>query len=407
MMRQGRWLAWSVWMLSAAAHAVDVDTHLHDASHADSALNYADETLSGDWSGARTRWAAQGVHVNLALKTDLLRHRGGLRSGAQAMWHLEAEVAADFDRLYGWKGWAGHLQIVDDRGGRVNERAVGSLMGVSNLEVNPAATRVLHAWVQYEAGAGHLATLVGLYPVDSEFSVIESAAMFSHPAYGPPADLSLTNKASLFPVSALGVRVKAQSAGQADYVQVALLDALPDDPNTEIRLRAQEGAFGIAEWGRMWPQGKLAVGAWAYSKRAPDQVDNTAQRRYGGYLLADSVLWQRNDTTRVHGFVRYSGTDGHTTALGRVLNLGLRVAAPFAGRPNDTLGLAFTRGFTSAGYRQVQGATAHEDAVEIAYRWQATPYCVLQPLLQRQRHPSANPALRESTVAGLRIEVIL
>jgi porin len=416
-----------LFLLAAVAMTCVPTVHAGDADPA-----YADDTLTGDWAGARNRWATAGVNVDLALKTDIFSNHGGLGSGGQAMWQFEVGVSADFEKLHGLSGLSGYLKILDNRGGRTNERHIGSFMGASNLEVSPAATRIFHAWLQHEAFDGRLSTLVGLYPIDSEFSVVETASMFSHPAYGPPADLSLTHRPSIFPVSAFGVRLRGQSSDGANYLQAALLDGVAGDPDhpkaTHIRFKDGEGVFAIAELGRKpgsgdndpASPGKLAVGVWGYSARAPDLVDVTAagdpilRRRYGGYLLGETVLWRigGEEERRINGFFRYSGTDGNSTAIRRALNIGVRIDGPLSGRPDDAIGIAFTRGYMGAKYRQAQAlagfdTAAREDALEIGYRAQIYPWLIVQPLVQHHRHPAADPSVRDSTLVGIRFEVVL
>lgn len=400
----------------------------------ESGINYSEDTLSGDWGGARTRWAGAGVNVELGFKADVFRNRGALGSGGQTMWQLDARVRGDLEKIFGWDGMSAYVQIIDDRGGRSNGRQVGSFMGVSNLEVDPASTRIFHAWVQKEAFDGQLSTLLGLYPIDSEFQVIDSAGMFSHPAYGPTAELSLTRGPSIFPVSAFGVRLRGQSADGAAYVQAALLDGVPGDPDhpkgTHIRFREGDGSFGIIELGlksvapkgstEAPPAGKLAIGTWGYTAQVPDLVDVDAngnpinRSSRGAYILAERELWRLGDDPGrgVIGFFRYSGTSGDTTEIRRTLNVGLRFNGLLPGRAEDALGVAYTRGSMGTKFRQAQAAggiaaTSYEDALEVGYRVQANKWLVVQPLAQRIRNPGADQSVPHSTVLGVRVEMAL
>ncbi len=387
------------------------------------------DTLTGDWNGTRTRWAETGVEISANFKTDILHNSGGIKSGTQSMLHTDLAMSADFHALYGWSGLTGYLQIIDDRGGRSNANHVGSsLMGVSNLEVNPASTRLFHAWLQQRSEDGRYSALFGLYPVDSEFSTMATAGMFSHPAYGPTAELSLTNLPSIFPISTLGLRLRGQD-GTA-YAQIAILDGVAGDPEhpkgTHIRFKAGEGAFVIAEIGqqRVAPEGsadgdapgKLALGLWGYTRKGNDLVSldgggNPVKRpRYGGYILGEARLGHLGDhwVRSVDGFIRLSATDGDSSALKGALNIGLKINGLIAGRSQDALGIAYTRGFVGAKYRQSEGsATAYEDALEIGYRTAVNEWLIIQPQIQRIRNAGASPTVKDSTLVGLRIEVAL
>lgn len=394
--------------------------------------DYTEGTLTGDWNGARSRWAESGVEVSANFKADVFYNHGGLKSGTQSMLQTDLGIAADFQKLYDWQGMSGYLQVIDDRGGRSNGRHVGSFMGVSNLEVDPASTRLFHAWLQKSSEGDRFSALFGLYPVDSEFSVIETAGMFSHPAYGPTADMSLTNLPSIFPISALGLRLRGQTEDGQTYAQMAVLDGVAGDPNdpkgTHIRFKDGEGAFVIAEVGRVRPApdtgeaapGKLAFGLWGYTARGDDLVDRDGagnpvqRRRFGGYVLGETRLAdiEGNAARGIDGFFRISASDGDSSPLEHALNLGMRINGPLASRPQDAVGIAYTRGNVGSKYRQAQAAvgvatTDYEDALEIDYRMAVNAWLVVQPQIQHIRHPSADPTIRDSTVYGVRVEVAL
>lgn len=418
-------IRWSLLFAAALTGCVFAD---------EAGINYAEDTLSGDWGGGRTRWAGAGVNVEMGLKADIFRNRGALSAGDQTMWQLDARIRGDLEKIFGWKGMSAYTQIIDNHGGRTNSRHVGSFMGVSNLEVDQESTRFFHAWVQKEAFDGQLFALVGLYPIDSEFQVIDSAGMFSHPAYGPTAELSLTRGPSIFPVSAFGVRLRGQSTDGATYVQAALLDGVPGDPNhqkgTHIQFNEGDGSFGIIELGAKSvaakdstaapPASKLAIGAWGYTARVPDLIDVDAdgspinRSSRGAYILAERELWRiGGDSARgVTGFFRYSGTDGDSTEISRALNIGLRFNGLVPGRAEDAIGIAYTRSSMGTKFRQVQeaggiNAATYEDALEIGYRAQVNKWLVVQPLAQRIRNPGADQSVPHSTIFGVRVEMAL
>ena len=119
--------------------------------------------------------------------------------------------------------------MIDDRGNGSNAHA-GSLMGISNIEVPVPTARVFHAWVQKGFFDDRLSLLAGIYPIDSEFFTMESAANLLHPAYGTSADLALTNTPSIFNNAAFGLRGKLLSDDRTLYAMGAVLDGVPNDP---------------------------------------------------------------------------------------------------------------------------------------------------------------------------------
>jgi porin len=405
---------------------------------------------AGTTATAEQEGKAPATTFSAVYKLDLLSTQGGGDSDAGGMGNLDLMLRADLDQALGWQNTIAYLHVLANHGAKINGNHTGSLMGTSNIEVPTDTAKLFHAWLQHSYLDDRLSLLAGLYPIDSEFSVMESAGLFLHPAYGPPADLSLTRGPSIFNTSAFGVRVRWNGIERDRYAMAALLDGIPGDPakphGTHIRFDAGDGAFAIAELGFTPPErghvmeptdpssprtqgddirlhekyesfGKYAFGVWGYSERVDDLVDrvggNPVQRRSrGAYLLAEKTLYRMPGSPVRHlaGFARLSRTDGDSTAIDQTINIGLRLRAPFNTREDDIVGIAFTHGRLGDKYRQAQAAigaatASAESALEATYRYQANDWLALQPMLQYIRHPGGDPALSNVKVVGVRIEI--
>jgi porin len=416
--------------------------------------NYATETLTGDWSGLRSAWLKQGVNVEAGLKVDHMHNRRGASArGGTTMRHLDLKLRADLDPLFGLSGTTAYIHAIDDRGTGANDRHFGSLMGVSNIEVPVSTSRFFHAWIQQTFQEEQWALLVGLYPVDSEFSVMDSAGVLLHPAYGASAEFALTRGPSIFNNAAFGLRLKWQAPDRTLYAMGAVLDGIPGDPNnpkgTHIQFNKGDGTFSIAEIGwtpleyghvfeppdptrtlrtpevreheKYGGHSKYAAGLWRYSSQVNDQFDldargNSQQRHsWGGYLLAERTLLSLGEDPGRHltAFARYAFTDGNSTPIRDQLNLGISLRGPFASLPNDAMALAWTGARLASKYRAAQWrdrvvrSTHGEDAIELTYRAALTPWFSLQPSLQWIKHPGGDAAVKDSMVTGLRLEIVL
>jgi porin len=399
--------------------------------------NYAEDTLTGDWGGARSAMAKKGVTLDLGYKVDFLRNtKGGIERGGRPISHVDVKLAADFEKLMNWSGGSAYVNFIQDHGGKVNARQVGSLTGVSNIEVASNTNRLLHAWLQQEFADGRGALLMGLYPIDSEFATLDSAGVFVHPPYGATADIALTRGPSIFNTSSFGFRGRWLSAGRSAYIQAAVLDGIPGDPTnprgTHIKFNKGDGIMSIAEVGLKPGAAKVdgakkedeseriekyAAGLWRYSSKVNDQLDLEAdgvtpvrRRSAGWYALAEKTLYQAKDGADLAGFVRVSGTDGDSTQIKQAVNLGIRVKALLPGRSDDVFGLAYTRASLSSKWRSVQTAagtdtTAFEDAWEATYRIQAGKWLAVQPVIQRINHPGGLTARGAANIVGARVEV--
>ncbi|MDK9701662.1 MAG: carbohydrate porin [Sulfuritalea sp.] len=418
----------------------------------EAAPDYASLTLTGDWNGARSELWQRGLAFEAGLKFDSLRNRGGTANGSQTVSHLELKLRADLEKLLGWSDAVAYVNTDTDGGAGINARRSGSLMGVSNIEVPVPTTRLFHAWLQKGFLDSRFSILAGLYPIDSEFFTMDSAATLLHPAYGTPADLALTSSPSVFNNAAFGIRAKWLAENRDWYAMGALMDGMPNDPArpkaTAIRFGRGDGAFVIGEIGwmplefghlfepvdpaqvRQTPGlvahekygglSKYAIGFWRYGNRVPDQLDIDAdgtalqRRSQGAYVLAERTLFSLGgDAGRdVTAFGRYAFSSGHSTAIDRMWNLGVRVRGPFAGRVDDSVAVGWTRGRLAPKWRALQAAAgtdtaAAEDAVEITWRVAIRQWFQLQPSLQHVRHPGGTAAARHATLIGARVELTL
>lgn len=415
--------------------------------------DFAADTLTGDWGGARSAWHRRGLSTEFVWKFDALRNvRGGVRTGGAMMGNLDAKFGADLDALLGWSGGFAFLHVLNHQGGRFNAEHVGSLLGVSNIEVAARATRLFHVWVQQTAFQERLSALVGLYPIDSEFQVLDSAGVFIQPPYGPTADIALTRGPSIFNASALGLRVKLQTRDRTLYGQAAVLDGIPGAPGnprgTHIRFDKNDGIMTIAEFGykpyerghvfepvrpedvpqtpqlreheRIEGVSKYAAGLWRYSVRVDDLVDvdgdgNPLRRKSRGwYVLGEqTVLREAADPRQgLSLFCRYSATDGDSTPIRYAANLGFSYRGAIPGRDADVLAVGYTRAGLGHKFRQAFAAggglpAQREDALEVTYRISLNAWSAVQPMVQRYRHPGGDAAVPSATVIGARIELLL
>ena len=430
----------------------EIHRHLHHVEHeGEDPPDFAGTTLTGDWGGRRSEAWQAGWTFDGTVTVDALRNRGGQRNGGSAMTNIDLRATADLEKLAGWTGATAYVNVLYSGGSRVNGNYTGSLMGVSNIEVAAPTARLFQAWIQQNFFNDQFSVLAGIYPIDSEFSVIESASILVHPTFGAPGDLSQTYVPSIFNSAALGVRAKWVSADRALYGMAAVMNGVAGDPDATrsyfFRSSAGQGAFAIGEIGwkpsekgftlnpvepvdtvptdelydreRFTGEGKYALGLWRYSKPPPDQyaVDADGQpardHAQGGYVLAENTLFGLGEKGRdVSAFARYSWSNGRATAIDRTWNLGVRVRGPLASRPDDVLAIGAVHGGLSSGYRSTQAAggnptAASENVLEVSWRAVLTRYLAVQPVAQWIRHPGGGADAERATLFGVRMQLVL
>lgn len=381
------------------------------------------ETLSGNWGGARSSLHEKGVTVKLTHKSDLLANTaGGVSRGSVWLANSEARVSLDLDKLAGWDATTAFFQYHLQHGGKSINNYVGSFAGVDNIESNTNAGQFFQAWLQKNSADDSLSVLGGLYAIDSEFYVTETSGLFIQPPYGMSAEMSQTGKNGppIFPVGALGLRVKYSASGY--YLQGALTDGVPGNPvnpqGTQIRLDRGDGTLAIVEFGANTsaegkPYNKTALGFWRYTARAernpalaPANVDAFGNPlRYqdrGFYFLAERTPCAAYPA--LSGFVRFGAANQDIYQADWSGSLGMQYQGPFDGREGDTAGIAVTTIHTSGWHRRLNAAKSAETTIEMTYRAQLQPWLAIQPMLQRIFNPNMDPVLRDAWLAGVRIE---
>lgn len=381
------------------------------------------ETLSGNWGGARSSLYDKGITVELTHKSDMLANTsGGVARGAVVLMNSEAAVNMDLGKLAGWDATTVFIQYHVQHGNKSINNYAGSFAGVDNIETGTSTGQFYQAWLQKNSADDSLSVLAGLYAIDSEFYVTETSGLFLQPPYGMSAEMAQTgqNGPPVFPLGALAVRVKYASSGY--YVQGALTDGVPGNPNnpqgTHIRLDKGDGSLAVVELGFNTSEegksfNKTAVGLWRYSARADDLMDvdalgNPLRRTdQGFYFLAERTLRAEQDdpTQGLSGFIRFGTVNKDVYQADWSGSLGLTYQGLFDGRDDDTAGIAVTTSHAGSKYRQLNASDSSETVVEITYRAQLQPWLSVQPMVQRIFNPNMDANLRDAWVAGMRLEV--
>jgi len=366
------------------------------------------------------------VHYQAVYKADLLH---GLSHGIDHHTHF----LGNLDVKLGWRGRSmdvgttrALLHVLSNHGDKPNE-FIGSAQGISNIETPANTTKVFQAWLEQGFLDDHLALLVGLLDLNSEFYVTDSSALFIHPAFGTGSELGQTgrNGPSTFPTASAAVRARL-NLGQG-YLLGAIFDGVPGDPNnprgTHVRFDKGDGVLQIAEAGIGLEQGKLpgklALGAWRYAAQFDDQTDVDASgapvRRHdrGVYLLFDYPLLALDAAVGrgLNAFLRAGTANPDINQFRYAVDAGTTLRGPIASRPDDAVAIGFAYERHSSKFRDLAIAAAErsirgEVSVELDYRAQVQPWLVLQPNLQYLRH-HGDQAGTIGWLAGLRVEITL
>jgi porin len=371
----------------------------------------------------------RGIVVEAAYTTDLFSNVvGGLRRGATALHNLDVTLALDGEALLGWTGGSVFVYVLATGGGSITELA-GDLQGVSNIEA-PAAWRVYEAWVEQRLFGNRLSVRAGLYDVNSEFYVAESAAMFVNSAQGIGPDFSQSGHAgpSIFPASALGLRLAADVAEGLTW-RTVVSNGMPGDPDepwlTRIRLSSEDGLLVTSELAHRQGETdfdqrtyqKIALGAWVYTGAFPGvRADSTSGRERlhqgnrGVYGLVERAIFHepRAAGQGLTVFGRIGLADPNVNQLRLAWGGGAVYTGLIPGRDEDQLGLAVAAAQNGTQFIEAEKADGRpcarsEIAFEFTYAASPVPWLTVQPDLQYIVRPGASPDLANAFVAGVRL----
>lgn len=331
---------------------------------------------------------------------------GGIRRGARYLDNLDMLVEADMERALGWRGARIHLYGLYNNGRSIG-RLAGDTQAVSNIEAGVSALRLYEAWIDQKIGR-HVSLRAGLYDLNSEFDSIEAAGLFVGSAHGIGTDIAQSGRGgpSIFPSTALAARVQVAPAS-GWRLRAAVLDGVPGDPDhprrTTVRLGDGDGALMIGEVEAPLGEAKLLLGHWRYTARFDRHDGGVGRGNAGTYVRGAFPLAVRGNR-RLAGFARLGAARGRFNMFDRFASAGLTFSGWVPGRDEDAFGLAFAGAFTAAAYRVATGAGASELAFEATYRARLTDWLSLQPSVHYIRNPSADPAIADALVLGLRFE---
>ncbi|MDQ7040559.1 MAG: carbohydrate porin [Rhodothermus sp.] len=313
------------------------------------------------------------------------------------------------------------LYGLGNQGGTISER-IGVAQSLSNIEA-PTSWRLYEVFVEHMVDQGHLSLLAGLYDLNSEFDVLSAAELFLNSSFGigPEFANSRSEGPSIFPVTALGLRIRFVpwwTPYHAGYVQAVVLDGAPGHTHTRtgthILFGRNDGWLLVTEAGvfvhprkselslsptllvsrlREYPYDhKLALGFWYYTARF-QRLDTDYLRRgnWGGYLLGETCLY-RTATRTLWMFLRVGWAHPRVNRFGAYTGGGFSGQGWLPGRPRDRMGLAVAAVHNSRAYRRLQwqhGAPVRhtEWVLEGTYLFALSAVLSLQLDLQWVLHP--------------------
>lgn len=344
---------------------------------------------------------------------------GGLARGVRYLDNLDLQIAADGDRLIGWRGARAFVYLLYNNGTSFSSSLVGDYQTVSNIETGTRALRLFEAWIEQDIGAS-ASIKAGLYNLNSEFDTTQSGALFllSSHGIGPDFSQSGQNGPSIFPVTSLGVRGELR-IGQRWRARAAVLDGVSGDParpaRTAVSLSGSDGALIVGEVDYRRGGTKAAIGGWAYTSRFDDVLAGarapSGRGNHGAYALVEHRLHGGidDDLAGLSGWVRFGIADPRYNPVVSYLGGGI-VQSGIGKRRDDQVGVSIAVANFSERYRRAQALAGtpsdrREVIFEATYKLTLTDWLSVQPDLQYVVNPGGQQTLGDATVIALRVRI--
>jgi len=337
---------------------------------------------------------------------------GGKTRGSDLLGSLLVDFKLDGEAALGWKGASFEASVLGVHGGPFTD-LIGDFQTVSNIEA-PQTINLFRAYYQQAFWNEKFTVLLGLYNVDSEFDIRDTAELFVHSSPGTGGDLGQTgrNGPGIFPVGALGGRLRYEDRGW--YAQTAVVEGVPGDPDDPfgitLELSDGEGLFVIGEVGRVWTDdvgqlGKVGFGAWGFTDPYETHLSPDIQvANQGAYLSLEKALYRETGDPRqgLTGYLRTGVAEGSVNPIQTFLGGGLVYTGVFEGRPADQFGLSVNSGFAGTEFIESGPNESHETAIELTYSFVLNENISIQPDLMYVINPGFDPELQNSLILGLR-----
>ncbi len=187
--------------------------HFVEASE-DEQGSYADNFLFGGWSGSRTNMADAGVEFEFILTGDYYNldyyDSNTLKQETKnvSLYNVDLTMTIDAEKKWDMKGATFFFYVLGDGGDDPSGDYVGDVQGFDNIE-SPDTWKLYEIWYQQSFNNEKFSFLFGLFDLNSEFDVIETAGLFSNSSHGIGPDFSQSgaNGPSIFPTTSLSLRL--------------------------------------------------------------------------------------------------------------------------------------------------------------------------------------------------------
>jgi porin len=367
-----------------------------------------------DSTGSHGDPAAEGWTFGLSWTGEVAGPvSGGMPDRLSALDLLALEASFDLETV-GWRGGALHLHVQSTSGRAPNDDA-GFLEGLSNLEVDRPRAKIYELYLEQKLGdRGVLRG--GFIDLNAGFYATDASGLLTAPPFGIGTELAATGPAgpSIFPSTAPALTLHLEPGSSGAFASFGAFAAEagdwgdPGGPLDDL----DEGGLLIAEGGVATDAGRLALGAWTYTREQPDlRAGGDEARAWGAYVLAERPVGDIGGAQATL-FLRAGLSDGRTGEFAGSWTAGALLEGVLPGRPDSAASIGLRQAFLSDPARDAARAAgapldASEFGLEAVLADAVTDWLTVKGSVQLVPNPGADPERDAAVVFGLRLDVSL
>jgi porin len=407
-----------------------------------SAPDYANTTLTGDWGGARQRLYDDGVDLGLDYLGEYAHNTsGGVRQTDAFADQIHLHAAFDFQKLWGWTGGSLHVDINNRNGDQIDAKAkLGTLLESQEIYGGGSVNRLTRFYLEQSLWDGLVDLKFGRMDIGVDF--FPFACNFQNLGFCGALPGWISKGVDAWPLAQTG-GVIALNPSTAWTIKFGGFEVNPNNaltsqgvklsvpgPNIGTLMLAQvDWHTNLATAADGQPlSGTWSVGGWrntAQYDKAYLSVDgiedvlgaNTPLMQSsvsGSYFMGQQQITHNGTGGGLSVFGNIVQADPNTDLIDQMIDIGLLFNGPFASRPDDRLGFAIGRNRVStqvanaerlvnaAGLGSLPVQSGYEYVTELNYQFQLWHGLSLMPNVQYIRHPGGTSANHDATVLGLR-----
>lgn len=427
-------------------------------------------TFFGDMWGVRPFLEDHGMTLTIQETSEVLGNiSGGTRQGFAYDGLTTATLQLDTQKAFGHPGGTFNISGLQIHGSNLSETNLLSLQTASGIQ-SRRATRLWELWYEQKfMPEDKLSVRIGQQSIDQEFMTSTNGALFVNTMFGWPMlpSANMPGGGPAYPLSALGVRVRAQltdsvtmlagiyngnpakdyrddaqirnphglsfplNGGVLAIAELQYTTQPPDASGKEGGAQALPGIYKLGMWYNSEPFHDVRYDTAGLSLANPISSGEPRVHRgnYSFYALADKMVYRFEDNPdrNINLFVRAMIAPQQDRNLIRFsVNGGLTFHGLIPNRDKDTFGLGLGFAQVTSGVSGFDRDTgfynpgmfapvrSHETFIEATYQYQATPWLQIQPDFQYIFRPGAgivnpyNPTqrIKNEAVLGVRTNIL-